>query len=220
MVHDFATRKKEKPFKKPAAEPKHTLKVAVAAAVIGVVAMGALSFSHVVKAVGSDLNETVNNVALKKAAEEAGKAALKAEKQRLADERRDQKKVSEAKAIAEKGAGYDFYENLVGQPWPVPVAQDAYTNSSNLAVTGPKEDIKNLKYSLQAALFREQSEAQDAVRGLTNLGYPAKIEDVKVKAGGVLYRVTVGPFDGLDKANQVKETLQTKNYYAQLFREE
>lgn len=219
MVHDFATTKRELSTKKVPVKTRRPLRVAIAAAVLGMVSLGALSFSHVVKAVGQDINENVADAKAKKEAERELKAHLKAEKQRLADEKRDQRKADASRAIAEKNAGYDFYENLVGHPWPVPVEREAYGQSATYVAPAAKEDTEALQYSLQAALFRELDEANSTQKSLVKLGYQTKVEDVKVKAGGILYRVTVGPFQGLVKATQVQDALQNQSYYAQVFRE-
>lgn len=195
------------------------MRVAVVAALLTTVTIGALGFSHVVSAVSADLNESIAESTARKEAERALKAQRVSEKQRLADERRTLKKIEQDKAEAERSAGYEFYEDLVGQPWPVPVESEAYRNKSVYVAPGVKEDTTTIPYSLQAALYRDESEALTAQKTLAKLGYRGKIDNVKVKAGGTLYRVTLGPFTGLEKATHVRDRLQEHHYYAQVFRE-
>lgn len=223
MVHDFATRKKAaKAYKtQPTRTPlrKNPIRMAVVMALLATVSVGALSFSHVVSAVSEDINESLAEAKARKETERALKAHKAAEKLRIADERRVRRKIEADKAVAERSAGYDFYENLVGRSWPVPVESEAYQNKTAFVTAGVKEDTNTIPYSLQAALYREQSEALVAQKQLAKLGYPGKVDDVKVKAGGTLYRVTLGPFTGLEKATQVRDSLHEHNYYAQVFRE-
>lgn len=195
------------------------MRVAVVAALLTTVTIGALGFSHVVSAVSADLNESIAEANARKDAERALKAHRAEEKQRLADERRTLRKIEEDKAQAERSAGYEFYEDLVGQPWPVPVESEAYRNKTVYVAPGVKEDTTVIPYSLQAALYRDESEALTAQKTLAKLGYRGKIDNVKVKAGGTLYRVTLGPYTGLEKATHVRDQLQEHHYYAQVFRE-
>lgn len=224
MMHDFATRNKAVIRHKTAntakaKQPRKPLRVAVAAGVLTMVSVGALSFSHVVSAVSQDFHESIAEAKAIKDAERALKAQRAAEKQKLADEARVRRKVNEDKAQAERSAGYEFYEDLVGRPWPVPVESDAYVNNTSYAAPGAKEDTSIIPYSLQAALFREETEAISTQKSLAKLGYPGKVDSVKVKAGGTLFRVTLGPFTGLEKATHIRDQLQEHNYFAQVFRE-
>lgn len=218
MMHDFATRNKAVSTKKTLT-PRKPLRVAVVAALVTTVSLGALGFSHVVSAVSQDIHESMADAKATKAAERALKAQRALEKQRLADEKRVQRQMQQDKAEAEKNAGYDFYEDLVGRPWPVPVASDAYTNMTLSATNNSKEDTTTIPYSLQAALYRDETEAVSAQKVLSRLGYKSKIDSITVKAGGTLYRVTLGPFTGLEKATHVRDQLQEHNYFAQVFRE-
>lgn len=195
------------------------MRVAVVAALLTAVTIGALGFSHVVSAVSADLNESIAEASARKEAERALKAQRANEKQRLADERRTLKKIEADKAQAERSAGYEFYEDLVGQPWPVPVESEAYRNKNVYVAPGVKEDTTIIPYTLQAALYRDESDALTAQKTLAKLGYRGKIDNVKVKAGGTLFRVTLGPYTGLEKATHVRDQLQEHHYYAQVFRE-
>lgn len=221
MVHDFATRNRAIKAVKPVktAPRRKPMSVGVIAALVTVVSVGAMTFSHVVSAVSADIHESMAEAQARKEAERALKAQRQAEKQRIADEKRVQAQVEEDKAQAEKNASYNFYEDLVGRPWPVPVASDAYTNQTLTATAHDKEDTSQIPYSLQAALFHDEKEASDAQRLLGKLGYTGKVDTITVKAGGTLYRLKLGPFTGLEKATQVRDKLQEHNYFAQVFRE-
>ncbi len=226
MMHDFATHKKSQQrksaprvAKKTVNTEKRPVRVAAIAALVSVVAVGALGFSHVVSAVSADINESLAEAKIRKEAERALKAQRAAEKQQIADAKRVQRQIDADKAKAESNAGYDFYENLVGHPWPVPVASDAYTNNAVSVAAAKKEDTAILPYSLQVALYRDEQEALASQKTLAKLGYASKIESVNVKAGGSLFQVTVGPYTGLEKATHVRDKLQEYNYFAQVYRE-
>lgn len=226
MMHDFATHKKTQQrqiaprvAKTSDRATKPPFRVAVIAALVTTVAVGALGFSHVVSAVGADLNETIAEAAARKDAERALKAQRAAEKLELADAKRLERQITKDKEKAERSAGYDFYEDLAATPWPVPVASDAYTNNTVTASAAAKEDTSVLPYSLQVALYRDEKEALNSQRTLAKLGYSSKVDSIKVKAGGVLYQVTLGPITGLEKATHVREKLQEHNYFAQVYRE-
>lgn len=226
MMHDFATHKKNhqrqtpaRVAKAPVRSQKPPFRVAVIAALVTTVAVGALGFSHVVSALSEDINESLADAKARKEAERALKAQRAAEKQQLADEKRLQRQIDKDKEKAERSAGYDFYEDLAVRPWPVPVASDAYTNNTVTTSVAKKEDTSVIPYSLQVALYRDEKEALNSQRTLAKLGYSSKVDSIKVKAGGTLYQVTLGPITGLEKATHVREKLQEHNYFAQVFRE-
>jgi cell division protein FtsN len=61
-------------------------------------------------------------------------------------------------------------------------------------------------YFLQAGAFRDQAEAENAKAKLALQGFEAQISD-RPSENGVLYRVRVGPFNGIDAMNKVRSKM-------------
>lgn len=217
MIHDYATSRKNPSV--PVKVKRKPVSIARVFVVTGAVAIGAAGLSQVVMAVADDLRQSAAEVAARKQTERALKAQAKLEKQRRLDEERYARKAAAAREIAEKRSVFGFYETL-NDSMPIPLQADAYGSSVPLKAAsanklGPAETV----YSLQTSLHRDSSEAKQTVARLSSLGFRPQVEEVKVKAGGIVYRVTVGPYKALEDAMAARDSLHGQHYFAQVFKE-
>jgi cell division protein FtsN len=109
----------------------------------------------------------------------------------------------EAKKEIEKQVArpaYDFYKLLEDSEVPVPKAEDSHYQST------PKSEIAKYQYTLQAASFRSNEQADRLKVQLIMENLISSIEQVDVK-GTSYYRVMVGPFTDRSKMNKAQDVL-------------
>jgi cell division protein FtsN len=109
----------------------------------------------------------------------------------------------EARKEAEKHIAkpaYDFYKLLKDSDVPVPSAEKSHYTST------PKSDEAKYQYSLQAASFRSNEQADKLKVTLIMENLTSSIEQVSVK-GIPYYRVMVGPFTDRSKMNKAQDVL-------------
>lgn len=217
MIHDYATARKNPSV--PVRVKRKPLSLTRVFVLTGAVAVGVTGLSQVVMAVADDLRQSAAEVAARKQAERALKAQAKLEKQRRLDEERYARKAEAAREIAEKRSVFGFYETL-NDSMPIPLQADAYGSSVPLKPSAAGKAVTTeALYSLQTSLHRDSSEARQTVARLSSLGFRPQVEEVKVKAGGVVYRVTVGPYKALEDAMAARDSLHGQHYFAQVFKE-
>ena len=218
MIHDYATARKNPSV--PVSVKRKPLSMARVLVVGGALVIGATGLSHVVMAVADDLRQSAAEVAARKQAERALKAQAKLEKQRLLDEARYARKAAAAREIAERRSVFGFYDAL-NQSMPIPLQADAYGSSVPVrsSASAAKAGVAETLYSLQTSLHRDAAEARQTVSQLSALGFRPQVEEVKVKAGGIVYRVTVGPYKALEDAMAARDSLHGQHYFAQVFKE-
>jgi cell division protein FtsN len=95
---------------------------------------------------------------------------------------------------------YDFYKLLKDSDVPVPSAEKSHYTST------PKSDEATYQYSLQAASFRSNEQADSLKVKLIMQNLASSIEQVSVK-GIPYYRVMVGPFTDRSKMNKAQDIL-------------
>lgn len=95
---------------------------------------------------------------------------------------------------------YDFYKLLENSEVPVPKAEDSHYQST------PKSEVAKYQYSLQAASFRSNDQADRLKVKLIMENLSSTIEHVDVKGTGY-YRVMVGPFTDRSKMNKAQDIL-------------
>lgn len=102
---------------------------------------------------------------------------------------------------------YDFYKLLEDSEVPVPKPEDSHYQST------PKTDAAKYQYSLQAASFKSNEQADSLKVQLIMENLSADIEQVDVK-GKNYYRVMVGPFTDRSKMNKAQDILASRNINA------
>ena len=95
---------------------------------------------------------------------------------------------------------YDFYKLLEESEVPVPTAEESPY------VSTPKDQAATYQYTLQAASFRSEEQADSLRVKLIIENLDSNIEKVTVK-GNDYYRVMVGPFLDRSKLNKAQDTL-------------
>jgi cell division protein FtsN len=95
---------------------------------------------------------------------------------------------------------YDFYKLLKDSDVPVPSADKSHYTST------PKSDEARYQYSLQAASFRSNEQADNLKVKLIMQNLASSIEQASVK-GITYYRVMVGPFTDRSKMNKAQDIL-------------
>jgi cell division protein FtsN len=114
-----------------------------------------------------------------------------------------QRAKEEAKKEIEKQVAkpaYDFYKLLEDSEVPVPKAEDSHYQST------PKSNVAKYQYTLQAASFRSNEQADRLKVKLIMENLSSSIEQVDVK-GSPYYRVMVGPFTDRYKMNKAQDVL-------------
>ncbi len=114
-----------------------------------------------------------------------------------------QRAKEEAKKEIEKQVAkpaYDFYKLLEDSEVPVPKAEDSHYQST------PKSNVAKYQYTLQAASFRSNEQADRLKVKLIMENLSSSIEQVDVK-GSPYYRVMVGPFTDRSKMNKAQDVL-------------
>jgi cell division protein FtsN len=95
---------------------------------------------------------------------------------------------------------YDFYKLLKDSDVPVPSADKSHYTST------PKSDEAKYQYSLQAASFRSNEQADNLKVKLIMQNLASSIEQASVK-GITYYRVMVGPFTDRSKMSKAQDIL-------------
>jgi cell division protein FtsN len=92
-------------------------------------------------------------------------------------------------------------------PPPAPATRPGETNSgaTTPAVPAPGQAAQ-ATYYLQAGAFRSQTDAEAVKARILLLGLPAQVQKAQVN-GGVINRVRVGPFNGIDEMNRSRARL-------------
>lgn len=114
-----------------------------------------------------------------------------------------QRAKEEAKKEIEKQVAkpaYDFYKLLEDSEVPVPKAEESHYQST------PKTEVAKYQYSLQAASFRSNEQADSLKVKLIMDNLTSTIQHVDVK-GKPYYRVMVGPFTDRSKMNKAQDIL-------------
>ena len=114
-----------------------------------------------------------------------------------------QRAKEEAKKEIEKQVAkpaYDFYKLLEDSEVPVPKAEDSHYQST------PKSNVAKYQYTLQAASFRSNEQADRLKVKLIMENLSSSIEQVDV-IGSPYYRVMVGPFTDRSKMNKAQDVL-------------
>jgi cell division protein FtsN len=95
---------------------------------------------------------------------------------------------------------YDFYKLLKDSDVPVPSSEKSHYTST------PKSNEAKYQYSLQAASFRSNEQADSLKVKLIMQNLASSIEQANVK-GITYYRVMVGPFTDRSKMNKAQDIL-------------
>jgi len=111
-----------------------------------------------------------------------------------------------APAAPETAPSFDFYKVLPGDA--------AGELPPSAAPTAPTP-----RYYLQAGAFQNPNDADNLKAQLALLGVEAVIQTGEVADKGVLHRVRVGPFDGMDEVNRTRSLLAQNNIPATLVKE-
>jgi cell division protein FtsN len=114
-----------------------------------------------------------------------------------------QRAQEEARTQVEKRVAkpaYDFYKLLEDSDVPVPKAEESHYKST------PKSNVAKYQYSLQAASFRSNEQADSLKVKLIMENLSARIEEADVK-GTDYYRVMVGPFTDRSKMSKAQDIL-------------
>jgi cell division protein FtsN len=105
----------------------------------------------------------------------------------------------------------DFYNILPGgQPTPpsaagapAPAPTAASPNAGTTSIEVKPVDV----FYLQAGAFQNADDAEKLKARLALLGFDADVQEVTIADKGVLHRVRVGPFHGLDEMNRTRTAL-------------
>lgn len=89
-------------------------------------------------------------------------------------------------------------------PAPAPAVAAAPVPAAG--ATAPAAGADGYIYFLQAGAFREMSDAENTRAKLALLGFEAAITD-RTTDGGVLHRVRVGPYNGVESMNKARAKL-------------
>ncbi|NNG24653.1 SPOR domain-containing protein [Telluria aromaticivorans] len=89
---------------------------------------------------------------------------------------------------------------------PAPAPAIAAAPAPAAGATAPAAGADGYIYFLQAGAFREMSDAENTRAKLALLGFEAAITD-RTTDGGVLHRVRVGPYNGVESMNKARAKL-------------
>lgn len=116
-------------------------------------------------------------------------------------------------------------------PPPARTKFDFYTILPEMEVAVPDEDIdrKNRKpeittpvkqgsYILQAGSFKQSEQAERMKASLALIGVEASIQSVTIDNKQTWHRVRIGPYNDVNKLNQVRQRLRENNINAILLR--
>lgn len=82
----------------------------------------------------------------------------------------------------------------------------ANTPSTSAAPTNPPASTPKTTYYLQAGAFRSEPDAESVRARILLMGLSAQIQNAQVN-GSTLYRVRLGPFNGIDEMNRARANL-------------
>lgn len=99
---------------------------------------------------------------------------------------------------------YGFYDSLKQGSWPVPINKGAYVN-------GELSERERPVYKLQAASFRNKSDAYRLVHKLKERNLKAVVARSVSSDGRYWYQVNIGPFVRTTYLNKAKDILVSMN---------
>ncbi len=105
---------------------------------------------------------------------------------------------------------YDFYTLLPKAEVAAPV--DEYRRMKDPVPLQESSEVPSgqQRYQIQAGSFRTHKDADRRRAQLALLGIESQIKKIKVHDGKRWYRVLIGPFSDLEKANKVQTTLHSQ----------
>ena len=119
------------------------------------------------------------------------------------------------KEAPEESAGnmptFEFY-TLLPETEVIAPKVDEYksTPRPGSAESTKKSEASLTNYMLQAASFREMSDAKKLAGKLKDLGLLAKVSDVNASGGTVWHRVQVGPYKDTRELNRAQDLMNTQ----------
>lgn len=109
---------------------------------------------------------------------------------------------------------FDFYTILPEMEVAVP-DEDIETQSQKTEKTAP---VKKGSYILQAGSFKHTEQAERMKASLALIGIEASIQSVTIDNKQTWHRVRIGPYNDVNKLNQVRSRLRENNINAILLR--
>lgn len=120
-----------------------------------------------------------------------------------------------SKTTKEMSARFDFYKVLPNLTPEIPEELQPHshtpptTKNTTSARIAPKQVLSNAqikpipseKYFIQAGSFKQLKQAEELKAKLVLSGFEVRIQTVKIADSQTWYRVTMGPFEGKDKAH-------------------
>src|SRR5881409_2464130 len=116
-------------------------------------------------------------------------------------------------AKAEDKPRFDFYRILPGKEEPVTERQIREAAKQAGKPGAPKDS-----YFLQAASFQNPADADNLNARLALMGMEANVEQAKLAAKSVWYRVRLGPFTRIDEINRLRQPLVQNGVDASLIK--
>jgi D-alanyl-D-alanine carboxypeptidase len=111
--------------------------------------------------------------------------------------------------------GFRVQENLKLAPVIVAVNGQSAPQERPLSVLLTPEEERAIHsssgYVVQVASFRERDRAESLQKRMLDVGYQAYTESVPVTAGGITYRVRVGPYPQLRAAQDIAREIEDKS---------
>lgn len=99
---------------------------------------------------------------------------------------------------------YGFYDSLRKDSWPVPISKGVY-------VDGELADRERPVYKLQAASFRNKTDAYRLMKNLRQQKLKAVVVPSVSTNGQYWYQVSIGPFVSTTKLNKAQDILVSMN---------
>ena len=102
-------------------------------------------------------------------------------------------------------ASFDFYDNL-------PESQETYSKDN-----AQNKDDRAIQYYLQVGAFSEESQADNLKAKLALMSYESVIMSARI-GDDTFHRVSVGPYEDIDKAKKIRENLIKEGFKANLIK--
>lgn len=123
-----------------------------------------------------------------------------------------------AKQVKPEKSRYDFYTMLPEAEVIAPVDDYRHMKDPVPLQETPEFPSAELRYQIQAGSFSKSRDADRRKAELALLGVESEVKKVMVHDGKRWYRVIVGPFANLEKANQVQTRLHSQKIKTLLVR--
>ena len=111
---------------------------------------------------------------------------------------------------------FDFYTILPGSESQV--TEQEIKQKEEKADTQAEPAATNESYFLQVGAFQTEQEADNMKAKLALLGMEAVVQTATIPDKGVLHRVRVGPFTGLEQINKARSDLTRNGFKADLIK--